>query len=117
MPAPPTKTSTQTPIINRDADEYLGRIAKRTLIQLCVMMIVCTGIMSFPNIPGSPSYKYRNFIDLLGAMLVVVPFFIGTSKLYAERLRIGRELAEKGEFKQAVAALDPFAAPTQRFLD
>ena len=117
MPAPPTKTSSQTPIINREADEYLGRIAKRILVQLCVMMIVCTGIMSYPNIPGSPTFKYRQIIDLLGSLLVVIPFFVGTSKLYAERLRIGRQLAEKGEHRQAIAALDPFEAPTQRFLD
>ena len=117
MPAPPTKTSSQTPIINRDADEYLGRIAKRTLVQLCVMMVVVTGIMAYPNAQGSPGFKYRQYIDLLGSLLVVIPFYMGTTKLYAERLRIGRELAEKGEHRQAISALEPFTAPGHRFLD
>jgi len=117
MPAPSTKTSSTTPIINRDADEYLGNIAKRILVQLCVTMIVATAILAYPNAKGSALYSFRPIIDLCGALLVAIPFYIGTSKLFAERLRIGRELAEKGEHRQAISALDPFAAPTQRFLD
>jgi hypothetical protein len=118
MPSPQSKpASTEAPIINPEADAVLGRMAKRSLLTLLITMIVCTGVMAFANMPHTATWPYHRFLDFLAAAIVVVPFFYGMNKLYTERLRIGRELSERGEYRQAITALDPFAVPTQRFFD
>lgn len=118
MPSPTTKTaSTEAPIINPEADAILVKIVKRTLLILVIMTVVLTGVMALTNIQGTAIYKYHQYLDFLSAALVVIPFFYGTNQLYKERLRIGRDLVEKNEHRQAIAALEPFTVATQRFFD
>ena len=39
------------------------------------------------------------------------------NRLFAARLRLGRDLVQRRQWAAAIAALDPFAGPSQRFLD
>ncbi|BDI28452.1 hypothetical protein CCAX7_005030 [Capsulimonas corticalis] len=120
MPAstsPNAKRPAEAPVINEEADRILGRIILRyggvTFAQLFLMTFAMAPI----NMKGSPVFKWHQAIDVLSILLVFIPFLLGISKLFAARLRIGRDLVERGVWRQAIAALDPFEGFTQRFLD
>ena len=110
---PPVANS---PVINEEADRVLGRIIVRHFGATFVLLILATFVMAFVNVPG-PFYAERRFLDTVSVLIVLTPFFIGINKLFAARLSLGRELTARRAWREAVAALDPFAGPTQRFLD
>ena len=56
-------------------------------------------------------------LNLLSILIVLIPFYAGIHRLYAARLEIGRERVQARAWSEAVAALEPFDAPMQRFLD
>ena len=62
----------------------------------------------------TPKLILLNGVSILIALL---PFFTGVNLLFAARLQIGRDLVRRRVWRQAVAALEPFAASSQRFLD
>ncbi len=103
------------PVINEDADRVLGRIIIRSGLATLVLLVAMTIVMSIVNVlvPG----PLHRFLDTVGLLVVMLPFFAGMNTLFAARLRLGRELVAQKRWQEAVAALDPFAGPTQRFLD
>lgn len=103
------------PVINEAADRALGRIIVRYGLATFALLIVMTVVMSVVNalVPGS----LHRFLDTVGLLVVMLPFFAGMNKLFAMRLQLGREFVQRKQWREAVAALDPFAGAGQRFLD
>ncbi len=105
------------PLINEEADRRLGRIILRHGLAVFALLLVAPFVMAPLNMPSSRFFPDRRFWDTVSVMVILAPFFWGINKLFAERLRLGRELSAQGRWREAIAALDPFAGPTQRFLD
>ena len=103
------------PVINEAADRALGRIIIRCGLATLVLLLLMTVVMSVVNalVPG----PLHRFLDTLGLLVVMLPFFIGMNKLFGMRLKLGREFVANKHWREAVAALDPFAGTGQRFLD
>ncbi len=103
------------PVINEDADRALGRIILRYGLATLVLLVAMTGVMSVVNalVPG----PLHRFLDTVGLLVVMLPFFAGMNKLFAARLALGRDLVGQRRWREAIAALDPFAGAGQRFLD
>jgi hypothetical protein len=108
-----------TPVINDEADRVLGRIITRYGAATFALLILATFGMSVVNldVPANHLYKYHKPLDLLSILVVLIPFFIGMNRLFAARLKMGREFVAARRWREAVAALDPFAGRGQRFLD
>ncbi len=117
MPADDTPTVIHDPVINDAADRILGRIILRHGALTFALLVFAPFVMWFVNLPGTPLYADRRFLDTVSVFVILLPFFVGTNRLFAARLAIGRELAQAGRWREAVAALDPFAGMGQRFLD
>ena len=73
--------------------------------------------MSSVNTPGNKYFAARHVLDSISVLLFMIPFYIGMHFLFKERLRFGREYVANQNWKAAVAALEPFDSPTQKFLD
>lgn len=117
--------ATDDPIINDEADRLLGRIIIRHGL-LCLALLTLVSLLMVPvNAHFGDFYRAHRLrdvvrvliLDFLSVLLVLVPFFLGINRLFAARLRLGRDLAGQRRWREAVAALDPFAGPSQRFLD
>lgn len=105
------------PIITEEADRALGRIILRYGGLAFLLLLLATVGMAFVNIPQSRFYPIHRRLDTLSVLIILLPFFVGINRLFEARLRLGREFVQKGAWREAVAALDPFAGPGQRFLD
>lgn len=106
-----------TPVINDDADRRLGRIILRFGGLTFALLIIATVGMAFVNMPQSRLFRYHKPLDLLSILVVLIPFFVGINRVFAARLVLGREFVAARRWREAVAALDPFAGRGQRFLD
>ena len=114
----------QNSVINREADRRLGRIAITYGLIVFALLVVTTLLLSFANagtqpktlgdLIHNPKLAGLNFLSIL---VVIVPFYFGIHRLFAARLEIGRERVGARAWREAVAALEPFTAPMQRFLD
>ncbi len=110
-------------IINPDADRILRRIAIRYGILVMVLLVAETFLLSYLNFLLHVVDLHgprRTILDILNGasiLLVLIPFYAGIYRLFTARLEIGRERVAARAWSEAVAALEPFAAPTQRFLD
>ncbi len=110
-------SSPDSPIINEEADRLLGRIILRYGGLAFLLLLLATVGMAFVNIPQSRLYPIHRLLDTISVLVILLPFFVGINRLFEARLRLGREFVEKQAWREAVAALDPFAGPGQRFLD
>ena len=114
----------QNAVINPEADRRLGRIAITYGLIVFALLVVTTLLLSFANAATQPktlgdlihSPKLAG-LNLLSILVVIVPFYFGIHRLFAARLEIGRERVQARAWREAVAALEPFDAPLQRFLD
>ena len=118
MPVP------QNAVINPEADRRLGRIALTyglivfALLILTSLLLPLINAAYHPKTLGEMIHSPKLAALNLGSILVVlIPFYFGIHRLFAARLEIGRERVGARAWREAVAALEPFAAPTQRFLD
>lgn len=115
--------TTQTPIINPDADRRLARIAIRYGLLVFALLVLTTFGLSYANAQVQPKTLKDLLtprlaaLNLLSIMIVLLPFYAGIQKLFAARLEIGRERVQARAWREAIAALDPFTLPVQRFLD
>jgi len=114
---------TSNPVINPEADKILSRIAFRYGLLVFALLIADTFFLSYAdalmrpkNLSGlfKPALVVINFASIL---VVLVPFYYGIYKLFSARLSIGRERVQARAWSEAVAALEPFDAWAQRFLD
>jgi len=113
------------PIINDAADRMLGRIIIRYGLLSLALLTLVSLVMIPVNAPFGELYRAHRvrdvvrilILDFLSTLVVLLPFFLGINRLFAARLRLGRDLVGRRRWREAVAALDPFAGPTQRFLD
>ena len=114
----------QNAVINPEADRRLGRIAITYGLIVFALLVLTTLLLSVVNASSQPktlgdlvhSPKLAA-LNLLSILVVLVPFYFGIHRLFAARLEIGRERVGARAWREAVAALEPFAAPMQRFLD
>jgi len=112
------KKNADAPIINPEADRILGRMSIQAIVVTIVLVTFVTMFVPLANDPQAKSiFPYHRLIDALSVAVVIVPFFLLTNRVYAGRLRIGRDLEARGEHRQAIAALEPFNYWHQRFLD
>ncbi len=114
----------QNAVINPEADRRLGRIALTYGLIVFALLVLTTLLLPFINAASQPRtlgeliHKPKLAALNLGSILIVlIPFYFGIHRLFAARLEIGRERAQAHAWREAVAALEPFAAPMQRFLD
>ena len=56
-------------------------------------------------------------VNFASILVVLMPFYYGIYQLFSARLAIGRERVQARAWREAVAALEPFDAWAQRFLD
>lgn len=113
------------PIINDEADRLLGRIIIRYGLLSLALLTLVSLVMIPINAPFGELYRAHRVrevariltLDFLSTLVVLLPFFLGINRLFATRLRLGRDLTAQRRWREAVAALDPFAGPSQRFLD
>ena len=118
MPVP------QNAVINPEADRRLGRIALTYGLLVFALLVLTTFLLSYANAASQPktltdlihSPKLAA-LNLFSILVVLVPFYFGIHRLFAVRLEIGRERVAARAWTEAVAALEPFAVPMQRFLD
>ena len=118
MPVP------QNAVINPEADRRLGRIALGYGLLVFLLLVVTTIGLSYVNAAKQPKTlgdlvhsPTLAALNLLSILIVLVPFYFGIGRLFVARLEIGRERVAARAWLEAVAALEPFAAPVQRFLD
>ena len=114
----------QNAVINPEADRRLGRIAITYGLIVFALLVLTTLLLSVVNAASQPRtlgeliHKPKLAALNLGSILIVlIPFYFGIHRLFAARLEIGRERVGARAWREAVAALEPFAAPMQRFLD
>lgn len=113
------------PLINEDADRALGRILIRYGLWTLLALTLASVVMIPQNAYFGEYWKtgqWRDVFrialwDMASIFVVLLPFFRGTGRVFAERLKIGRQLAGQKRWREAAAALEPFSAPGQRFLD
>ena len=124
MPFPPSsprpvRTSDNSPVISEEADRILGRIIVRYGVVTFALLVAVSFLMAFVNInvPQNSLFRWHKPLDMVSILVVLIPFFLGMNTLFAARLRLGRDLVQRRQWTAAIAALDPFAGPSQRFLD
>ena len=117
MSSPPQKPAPRSYVINAEADKRLGRIALSFGVLVFALLVLTTFAVPYAD------YKFRlplvpkAILNGLSLLVVLVPFYFGIYKLFQARLEIGRERVQARAWTEAVAALEPFSAPMQRFLD
>ena len=114
----------QNAVINPEADRRLGRIAITyglivfTLLVLTSLLVPLIDAGQQPKTLGDLLHKPKlAALNLLSILVVLIPFYFGIHRLFAARLEIGRERVGARAWREAVAALEPFASLMQRFLD
>jgi hypothetical protein len=116
-PIIPTESGRPEYTINAEADKALSRIVTNHFVAFGVLLVLMTIAMSFLNIEGTPIFRIHRYLDTISILIVMVPFFLGTSKFFAARLQFGRDFIQKKQWKEAVASLEAFSHMGQRFLD
>lgn len=117
MPAAPTNPRTRSSVINPEADRRLGRIALSFGALVFSLLVLTTFAVPYAD------YKFRlpllpkAILNGASLLVVLIPFYAGIYRLFQARLEIGRERVQARVWPEAVAALEPFTAPMQRFLD
>ena len=114
----------QNAVIHPEADRRLGRIAITyglivfTLLVLTSLLVPLIDAGQQPKTLGDLLHKPKlAALNLLSILVVLIPFYFGIHRLFAARLEIGRERVGARAWREAVAALEPFASLMQRFLD
>ncbi len=119
MPASPNtkKPTPRTFVINPEADRRLGRIALSFGVVVFALLVLTTFAVPYADTKYHLPVVPKAILNGLSLLVVLVPFYFGIYKLFQARLEIGRERVQARVWTEAVAALEPFSAPTQRFLD
>ncbi len=107
----------RTHVINADADRRLARIALSFGAVVFALLVLTTFAVPYANAKYHLPTVPMAILNGLSLLVVLVPFYFGIYKLFQARLEIGRERVQARAWTEAVAALEPFSAPTQRFLD
>jgi hypothetical protein len=114
---PKTEKPTAEPIITPEADQELFRVMLIYFVITFVLLMVVSIGMAPINIPGNPFFPYHRFLDYASTLMIMIPFFLGTNKVSAIKLRWGRLLVNERRWKEAVAALDSFVRFGQQSFD
>ena len=117
MPSPQKIAVPRTSVINPDADRRLGRIALSFGAVVFALLVLTTFAVPYADSQYHLPTVPKAILNGLSLLVVLVPFYFGIYKLFQARLEIGRERVQARAWTEAVAALEPFSAPTQRFLD
>lgn len=117
MPSPQKTPAPRTHVINPDADRRLARIALSFGAVVFVLLVLTTFAVPYADAKYHLPTVPMAILNGLSLLVVLVPFYFGIYKLFQARLEIGRERVQARAWTEAVAALEPFSAPTQRFLD
>ena len=117
MPTSPAPKNASRSIINPDADRRLGRIALIYGAIVFVLLIAVNFGMAFINTRVNLPVLPKSILNGLSMLFILIPFYFGIYKLYQARLEIGRERVSARAWPEAVAALEPFTSPMQRWLD
>ena len=101
------------PVISADADRVLGRIIVRYGAVTFALLVAASFGMAFVNLPVPQNllFRWHKPLDMVSILIVLVPFFLGMNRLFAARLRLGRDFVQRRQWTAAIAALDPFAGP------
>lgn len=98
----------------------LRELSRRTLgLWLSLFLrILALGILSAIFVAQVPWLRQnRALLDMLSGVLALWPFFTGIGRLHAARIALGRRYAEAERWDDALATLEPLAAPVGRFFD
>jgi hypothetical protein len=116
MPAP-QNSNIKTSVINPEADRRLGRIALSFGAIVLALLILTTFAVPYADMRYHLPLVPKAILNGASLLVVLVPFYFGIYRLFQARLEIGRERVQARAWPQAITALEPFAAPMQRFLD
>ncbi|MGI4789098.1 MAG: tetratricopeptide repeat protein [Janthinobacterium lividum] len=116
MPAP-MQSSPRTSVINPEADRRLGRIALSFGVVVFGLLILTTFAIPYADMRYHLPIVPKAILNGASLLVVLIPFYFGIYRLFNARLEIGRERIQARAWTEAVAALEPFTAPMQRFLD
>ena len=108
---------TQSAVINPEADRRLGRIALSYGAIVLTLLLATTFAMPYLNARFAVPIVWKAVLNGASLLIVLLPFYAGIYRLFAARLEIGRERVQARAWNEAAAALEPFNAPLQRFLD
>ena len=117
MPSSPQTPAPRAAIINPDADRRLGRIALSFGAVVFVLLILTTFAVPYADTKYHLPVLLKSLLNGGSLLIVLIPFYFGIYKLFQARLEIGRERVLARAWPEAVAALEPFSSPMQRFLD
>ena len=116
MPAP-QNSAPKAFVINPEADRRLGRIALSFGAIVFGLLILTTFAVPYADARYHLPLVPKAILNGASLLVVLVPFYFGIYRLFQARLEIGRERVQARAWTEAVAALEPFSAPMQRFLD
>ena len=117
MPAPPQNPTVKTSVINPEADRRLGRIALSFGVVVFALLTLTTFAVPYADARYHLPLLPKAILNGASLLVVLIPFYAGIYRLFQARLEIGRERVQARAWPEAVAALEPFSAPMQRFLD
>ena len=116
MPAP-QNSNLKPSVINPDADRRLGRIALSFGAVVFILLTLTTFAVPYADARYHLPIVPKAILNGASLLVVLIPFYAGIYRLFQARLEIGRERTQARAWPEAVAALEPFDAPMQRFLD
>jgi len=114
---PVPKPAPRASVINPDADRRLGRIALTYGAIVFVLLTLTTFAVPYADAAFRLPQTPKAILNGLSMLVVLIPFYFGIYRLFQARLEIGRERVQARAWPEAVAALEPFSSPMQRFLD
>lgn len=117
MPSPQKTPAPRTHVINADADRRLIRISLLYGGVSFVLLLLLTFAVPYADARYPLPIVLKSILNWGSLLIVLLPFFAGIARMNAVRLEIGRERVSARAWTEAIAALDPLDAPTQRFLD
>ncbi len=115
-PAPKTPAP-RSYVISPEADRRLIRISLLYGGISFVLLLLLTFAVPYANVRFPLPPVPKAILNWGSLLIVLLPFLAGVTRMNAVRLEIGRERVGARAWTEAVAALEPFDAPWQRFLD
>jgi hypothetical protein len=117
--APAEAKKEREPIITPEADHAIFGVMKKyglVAFALVVMLPVLFGIL-YSRYPHSKIMGVSGPISWIAAMVWLIPWYIGQSKVSDMRIAYGRQYAGERRWREVVAALNPFSEWGQRTFD
>jgi hypothetical protein len=119
MPTP-TKPVTRAPkesLISPEADRELLRIVVVFGGTFFVLALLLNAGMAWVNLPHTPLYGMRRFLDTISVLVFMTPFFLGINIMNKARLKYARKYVQEENWKAVYYSVEFFTHLGQKWLD